>query len=217
MDDKGTPFLAYVLDFLIKQGIAHIVLSVGYKAEVIHQYFGSNYCGIPVDYVEESSPLGTGGAVKKALTRCQDENVFVLNGDTYFDVNLVEMRGIHEKCKADFTLAAKKMYDFDRYGTLQLDDAGRVVGFAEKKYCVQGYINGGIYYMRKKLLDDVSEEKFSIEKDFLEKCLEEIRIQAFFSEEYFIDIGIPEDYEQARKYWKAKSLSAYNAFVRGNI
>ena len=203
MDDKGTPFLSLVLDFLVRQGITHIVLSVGYMADVIYRFFGNRYKDIPIDYKFENKPLGTGGAVKAALDCCQDNEVFVLNGDTYFDVNLSEMMRIHQETMADFTLAAREMHNFDRYGTLQLDAEGRILSFAEKKFCEQGYINGGIYYLRKNLLDDISDNMFSLEKDFLERELGRIWIQVYLSDGYFIDIGIPEDYRKAKLHWKS--------------
>ena len=201
MDEKGTPFLAFVLDMLAEQGITHVVLSVGYLASVIQEYFGASYNGMRLSYVQEDSPLGTGGAVKKALKACQRDVVFVLNGDTYFDVDLAAMKKEHLRSKADFTLAAREMHDFDRYGALEIDKHGRILRFGEKKYCVDGFINGGVYCLQRNLLDDVQPEVFSLEKDFLEKEMEQVRVQAYPSAGYFIDIGIPEDYQKARRHW----------------
>lgn len=201
MDEKGTPFLAFVLDMLAEQGITHVVLSVGYLASVIQEYFGASYNGMRLSYLQEDSPLGTGGAVKKALKACQRDVVFVLNGDTYFDVDLAAMKKEHLRSKADFTLAAREMHDFDRYGALEIDKQGRILRFGEKKYCVDGFINGGVYCLQRNLLDDVQPEVFSLEKDFLEKEMEQVRVQAYPSTGYFIDIGIPEDYQKARRHW----------------
>ncbi|WP_415945548.1 nucleotidyltransferase family protein [Selenomonas montiformis] len=201
MDEKGTPFLAFVLDTLAAQGITHVVLSVGYLASVIQEYFGAAYNGMRLSYVREDSPLGTGGAVKKALQACQHDVVFVLNGDTYFDVDLVAMKKEHLRSKADFTLAAREMHDFDRYGALEIDKQGRILRFGEKKYCAAGFINGGVYCLQRNLLDDVQPEVFSLEKDFLEKEIEQVHVQAYPSAGYFIDIGIPEDYQKARRHW----------------
>ncbi|SDG16066.1 D-glycero-alpha-D-manno-heptose 1-phosphate guanylyltransferase [Selenomonas sp. WCT3] len=200
MDDEGTPFLAFVLDKLVSQGITQVVLSVGYLASVVQEYFGDTYEGIKISYVREDEPLGTGGAVKKALRICRDDDVFVLNGDTYFDVDLVAMKEEHQRCNADFTLAAREMRDFDRYGALEIDENGCVHHFGEKKYCVAGFINGGVYCLRRTLLDNIQQDVFSLEKDFLEKQVECMHVQAFKSVGYFIDIGVPEDYAAAREY-----------------
>lgn len=201
MNDKGTPFLAFVLDQLAGQGFETIILSVGYMAEVIQEYFGDAYAGMKIRYSLEDEPLGTGGAIKKALALCSAENVFVLNGDTYFDVDLSAMEQHHQESGADFTLAAREMSDFDRYGALELTVDDRVAAFLEKKYCPWGYINGGIYCLGRTILADIKNESFSLEKDFLEEKVAQLHIAAYKSGGYFIDIGIPEDYQRAKEYW----------------
>lgn len=198
MDDKGTPFLALVMHKLAEQGISRVILSVGYMAEVIQKYFGNTFEGMTIDYVIEDSPLGTGGAVKKALGICNEDNVFVLNGDTFLDVSLAELKQLHEHTNADFTLVAREMSNFDRYGVLALDEANRVLNFGEKEYCMHGYINGGVYCLRRGLIDDMRENVFSLEKDFLEAKVDQLHIHAYKTNSYFIDIGIPADYSRAK-------------------
>ena len=88
-DINGKPFLAYQLDFLIENGIKRFVLSVGYKSEFIIQYFKNSYRNVPIEYAIETQPLGTGGAIKYALSKCISENVFVINGDTYLEVQMI--------------------------------------------------------------------------------------------------------------------------------
>ncbi len=204
MDDKGTPFLAFVLKYLAKQGFETVVLSVGYMADVIQQYFGDYYVGMKLLYSVEDQPLGTGGAVKKALALCSADTVFVLNGDTYFDVDLIKMAQKHRDSEADVTLAAREMADFDRYGALELTAEDRVAAFGEKQYCAHGYINGGIYCMGRSLFSDVGVNSFSLERDFLEKKAASLYIAAYKADEYFIDIGIPEDYRRAKEHWASK-------------
>ena len=109
MDEAGTPFLQYVLADLARQGIRRVILSTGYKSEVIEQYFGGCFQGMELVYSCEDTPLGTGGAVKQALTLCTASDVFVLNGDTFFDVDLTAMRDFHRAQDADFTRAKKEM------------------------------------------------------------------------------------------------------------
>lgn len=198
MDEKGTPFLKVLFDFLKRNGITHIVLSIGYMGNVIKDYFGVEYQGIPIDYSSEDTPLLTGGAIKKALASCVEPDVFVLNGDTFFDVDLAEMAQQHKADHADLTIAVKEKFDFDRYGTVEFDKK-RITAFKEKTYCKAGWINGGIYCMKKDLLNCVDEKKFSFEKDFMEKKVGMIEIMPFPSEGYFIDIGVPEDYFLAQK------------------
>lgn len=205
MDDRGTPFLAIVLEQLAKQGVEKVILSVGYMSEVIQNYFGDSYAGMDVVYSHESEPLGTGGAVKKALSLCSRDIVFILNGDTYFDVDLTDLEYKHRESGADFTLAAKEMLHFDRYGELDLAVDDRVIAFREKKYCDYGYINGGIYCIKKTILSNVKQEVFSLERDFLEKKIKSLRIVAYKADGCFVDIGVPEDYYRAKMILKASN------------
>lgn len=198
MNKKGTPFLSYLFDFLKRNNISHIVLSIGYMGDIIKDFFGDEYQGISIDYSIEDTPLLTGGAIKKALTQCKDNDIFVLNGDTFFDVDLAAMMKGHQSANADLTIAIKEKYDFDRYGTVVFDNK-KVIAFKEKKYCKAGWINGGIYCMKRNLLCGIDLQKFSFENDFMEKQVDNVEIIPFKSDGYFIDIGIPEDYFLAQK------------------
>lgn len=198
MNDMGKPFLSVLLEKLAEEGMEHLVLSTGYMTEVIENYFGKEYAGICIDYSVEKVPLFTGGAVKLALSKCEEDRVFVLNGDTYFDVDLAAMGLFHAEQKADFTVAIKEMHSFDRYGTVEVQD-NRITSFREKKFCQEGWINGGVYCLNQTLLKEIPMEKFSLEKDFMEKQVSKLTMMAFPSEGYFIDIGVPEDYAIALK------------------
>lgn len=193
---NGEPFLKYVFDYLLKNEVTRAVLAIGYKAEVIQKYFGDNYKGIKITYSIEDNPLGTGGAIKKALDYCYEDDIFILNGDTYFDVDLNEMKSFHGYKNSNLTVAVKLMTNFDRYGAVEIEDH-IIKQFQEKKPTVQGKINGGTYLMKKRIIDSVDEESFSFEKVILENGM--IDIYAFESDRYFIDIGVPEDYYRAQK------------------
>lgn len=199
VDINGKPFLEYLLLNLSKYNVTKIILSVGHKYEIIKEYFGNSFRNVPIKYSIESSPLGTGGAIKKALGYVKEDNVFIFNGDTYFDVNLNAMLRKHLASNADMTIALKEMIDFDRYGCVEVEN-DRIAGFEEKKFYAKGFINGGIYLLSKDISVRFPEmERFSFEKDFMEKKLKELNVKPFVSNEYFIDIGIPEDYCKARK------------------
>lgn len=193
------PFLAYLLDQLDRQGCTHAILAVGYKKEVIQNFFGSNYKGISLSYSVEDKPLLTGGALKKALKQATEDAVLVLNGDTFFDVDFSKMINSHIQNHSDVTLAVKELYDFSRYGTVIFDDDFRITRFTEKKRCPKGFINGGVYVLNHTLFDDFSLDKFMMEKDFLERYVDSKIIHAFPCDGYFIDIGIPEDYKKANE------------------
>jgi len=192
INDK--PFLHYIFKELEHQNIKNVVLSVGHLKEVIQDFFQDNYLGISIQYAIENEPLGTGGGIKHAFSFVE-EDAFVLNGDTFFDINLSTLKNED----ADITLALKPIFNFDRYGTVEVDEAQRIISFNEKKHCEHGLINGGVYYFKKSLFDKIETDfRFSFEKDVLEKHLSDLQIQGKIFDNYFIDIGIPEDYKQAQ-------------------
>lgn len=198
----GKPFLYYLLATLEKAGFEHIILSIGYKHEIIEEWLDTLSFSMQVSFVIEQEPLGTGGAVKYALSQANEADVFILNGDTFLDVNYTAMLGLHQQTKALATLALKPMEKFDRYGVVDMDTIShRIIRFLEKQYCESGLINGGTYLIKKEALD-ILPEKFSLEKDFFERIVSTEILSGFLSEGYFIDIGIPEDYIQAQKDFK---------------
>ena len=197
-DINGEPFLKYILEYLKRFDISKVVLSTGYMSEVIEDYFKDSYKGMSIVYSKEETPLGTGGAIKRGLSYCSEDDIIVLNGDTFFDVDIYSLMQRHKSLDADITLSLKKMYDFDRYGTVEVDE-NFILNFKEKMYVDEGLINGGVYAIKKKRFDIIA-DKFSIEKDVLEK--REKRLGYAISDGYFIDIGIPQDYQKAKEDFK---------------
>lgn len=186
---NGKPFLAFVLEYLKKQGITEIILSVSYKYELIQEYFKDKFHGMKIHYNIEKELLGTGGAIKDALKLVKNE-AYVVNGDTFFDIDLKKLVLNSSK----ICIALKQMQNFDRYGTVNVDEQGIVTSFEEKVFKKQGLINGGIYLLKKDIFDEFSlEKKFSFE-EFLQENYKLLKIQTQIFDDYFIDIGIPEDY-----------------------
>jgi len=197
INDK--PFLEYLLEYLIKENITRVILSVGYKHEIIVNHFGENYKNLEIVYAIETEPLGTGGAIAFASQLTINNNFFVLNGDTFFTANLDELEKFHFKKKSNISIIVRQINDKLRYGTVITDDNYRIIGFKEKQINNDNiYINGGIYMINKNIFSIVNlDKKFSFEKDLLEKYYSSIPFYALDSKAYFIDIGIPEDYEKA--------------------
>lgn len=195
---KGKPFLAYLFHYLKNQGVTKIIVASGYRHDIIESYFGKKYRGTELVYSIEDEPLGTGGAIKKAFSLVNGNYAIVLNGDTFFDVNLPDMAQVHLDGDADLTISVKLMKSFNRYGVV-VTDGMRVIGFEEKRFRDIGYINGGVYMCQKILFDKVDPgERFSFEMDFMERYVDQIFIKPFVSHGYFIDIGVPEDYMRAQ-------------------
>ncbi len=191
----GRPFLAYIIDSLIEKGVTKIIFSLGYKYEYIVDFVEKNYPLISKHYSIETSPLGTGGALKKSLSLATSENIFVFNGDTYFDVDIQSLFQYHLSNNSICTLALKEMIDFDRYGTVETDDSFRIINFTEKKYYSKGLINGGVYCISvSDYLKQPTPEKFSFEKDYMEIKCKDNSFYGYQDNGFFIDIGIPSDY-----------------------
>jgi D-glycero-alpha-D-manno-heptose 1-phosphate guanylyltransferase len=196
---NGKPFLHYIFVYLQKQGIKEAILSVGYKHEIVKEYFGNEYLGIKVRYSIEHEPLGTGGAIKQACSLCKDL-VFILNGDTFFDIDLNSLLEQYYGTVAEITLALKPMKNFDRYGSVEMDEEERIKVFNEKKFLESGLINGGVYVMHAKgVIGGMEETVFSFEKEVLEGLVSKFYFTGKAFDNYFIDIGIPEDYSQAQE------------------
>ena len=206
---NGEPFLNYQLNYLKHFGVKKVIFSVGYLAEKIQEYYKSEYKGIQITYVKETAPLGTGGGIRLAMEQCTNEFALVLNGDSFFDVDLHEFSKLHINEDSQISLSLRKVNDSSRYGTIETDDNDRVISFKEKSTSTAtvtnaGRINGGVYILNKELyLNKTKPEiNFSIEKDFFEKQLSNLVIKGFEFNGFFIDIGIPEDYNRAQNDFK---------------
>ncbi|HEF3563005.1 TPA: nucleotidyltransferase family protein [Campylobacter upsaliensis] len=188
----GRVFLEFVFEYLKAQGVKSVILAVSYKYEVIQEYFKNEFLGIKIKYSIEKEPLGTGGAIKEALKLCEEEQIFVLNGDSLFEISLKNLR----LKGAKICLALKKMVDFERYGAVKVGESGEIAEFKEKSFCKEGLINGGIYLLSKDIFEGFSFlGHFSFE-EFLSTNFKALKARAELFEDYFIDIGIPQDYEK---------------------
>ncbi len=192
------PFLEHILVYLQKNGVDSVILSVGYKHKIIEDYFQHSFAGMTIDYIVEDEPLGTGGAILKAWASIQQENIFVINGDTFFNVDLNELLSKHLAYQSELTLSLKPMENFDRYGSVEINDNFEVVDFKEKEFVSKGHINGGIYILNKNIFAPFKlPRQFSFE-EFMQENINALNIYASIFNNYFIDIGIPEDYQKAQ-------------------
>lgn len=193
------PFLFYVINYLRSQGIERFVFSLGYKHEIIEDYLNDQFSTLNYQFSIEEEPLGTGGAIQLACSKTDNENIVIANGDTLFKADLHEAWLFHNHNIAECTLLLKPMRDFDRFGVVEVSEDNLVISFREKQFYKTGTINGGMYILDKnKFLDEEFPSKFSFEKDYLEKYYSQRRIYGLIQDDYFIDIGIPEDYNRAQ-------------------
>lgn len=192
---NGKPFLEYLLNHLELQGADHVILSLGYKYDQVLEWLKGKAFLCKVSWVIEREPLGTGGGMKLALNKAKSSGVFVMNGDTYFPIDFKKLKAA--SVEYPMSMAVKPMQNFDRYGRVILTEKNLVERFEEKEMTASGWINGGIYYLdRTRLKLSEFPDKFSLENDFLKQMEGQIIAEKF--EDYFIDIGIPQDYERAQ-------------------
>jgi len=200
----GKPFLYYVIAHLRKEGIRNFIFSVGYKNEAIIAFVNRELLSlgrqglINFQFSIEEQPLGTGGAIKLSGEKVSDHDIIVCNGDTLFKIDLQKLSNFHLQHNADCTLCLKPMHNFERYGVVQINDDGSIKSFKEKRFYQSGLINGGIYALNvKNFMKESLPETFSFEQHYLERYTGKRKLFGLVQDEYFIDIGIPEDYERA--------------------
>lgn len=195
----GQPFLAYLLQFLEGNGLRRIVLATGYRSEAIREFFGSRFGGLELVYSVEDEPLGTGGALLRAIPYVQGAFTWVLNGDTFLRLDYKHLVSQLETYpEPELVVALRRIEDASRYGAAIVAD-GRIQGFRTRGTPGPGLINAGSYLLGRRIFERHPVPcKFSWETDFLEKRAAEIQAIAFECDAPFIDIGIPEALEQAQ-------------------
>lgn len=202
----GKPFIHYVIAYLQQQKVTSFIFSLGYLHEVIENYINKTFPGLKVKYSIEDEPLGTGGAIRLACSMATEENVLVLNGDTMYKINADELLSFHIQRHAACTLALKPMQHFERYGVVEISDENYIQSFKEKQFYEHGLINGGVYGLNVAAFLALGlPTKFSFEKDYLEKYFASEKMTGQIQDEYFIDIGIPEDFAKADREFRVTS------------
>ncbi len=201
---NGKPFLYYLLENFKNKGVENFIFSVGHLHEMIEKYLAENYGYLNYKISLETEPLGTGGAIKSACGKASQEKILVCNGDTFYNIDVDVLYQFHEEKKGSCSLCLKPMHNFDRYGAVELNSDYSIKSFKEKKFYTSGLINGGIYALRvSDFLKENLPEKFSFEKDYLENNIqqpgEKQKLFGIIQDKYFIDIGIPGDYEKAQR------------------
>ncbi|HLD76654.1 MAG TPA: D-glycero-beta-D-manno-heptose 1,7-bisphosphate 7-phosphatase [Rickettsiales bacterium] len=213
-DIAGKPFLALLLDYLKNYKITKVIISSYHLHEKITSYFGDEYEGIKISYSLENQLLGTGGAIINSLKNCDlTKPILVLNGDSFLQIDYKKFIKFHFDNGCDLSVALRKMEDCSRYGAVEINDQNKIISFKEKPLTPAlspqagrgsvdsfGLINGGIYIINPKIFQQFNlPEKFSFEQNFLMKYLQDLEFKGFVSDDYFIDIGIPDDYVKAQE------------------
>lgn len=204
---ENKPFLEYLIKLLKENGFQRFLFLTGYKSGNIESYFknGEDF-GIKIDYAREIEPLGTGGAIFNTWEKLNDE-FFLINGDTFFDIQYEILFNFIQDKNPDSLIALRYSNDISRYGFVKIDNEYQIKDFIEKDKLpnnrVDGYINGGVYYFKKSLLENFykkySNKKVSLENEILPYMVTNKKVFGLPIGGKFIDIGVPEDYLKAQK------------------
>jgi D-glycero-alpha-D-manno-heptose 1-phosphate guanylyltransferase len=194
---KGRPFIAWVCDFLRKQGFRRVRIATGYRSEVIAEYFAANsFPGLEISCSRESEQLGTAGGVLHSVRDWagpKPEGWLVCNGDSLVLANMAEFLRRARCHRASCGILGVAVADASRYGTLETASDGRLFEFAEKKPGA-GIVNAGVYFLGFELMARMPPQRpLSLERDVFPRFVKdgvEMRVHAV--EAPFIDIGVPE-------------------------
>ena len=195
----GKPLVAHVLEKLQAGGVTQACLAVSFQWQKLKYALGDSWNGLQLTYSVESEPMGTGGAVRQALQQMGWAEAFVANGDTLIDVDLGGMRNVATTNQADWVIALKLVDDAARFGRVNIGTGLRVTSFSEKGLPGPGLINAGLYWLRARVLEQAPLGVFSLERDLMAVSVSELAMYGFVTSGYFIDMGIPEDLERARR------------------
>jgi D-glycero-alpha-D-manno-heptose 1-phosphate guanylyltransferase len=199
---SGKPFLFWLIVYLQQQGVTHFIFSLGYLHHQVETFLKEEFPNLKYDCVVEKEALGTGGAIKICMLKSIEQDIIIVNGDTFFELNIKDFITFYRDTNSDCSIALTPMQNFDRYGSVTIDEQNIIHQFNEKKYCASGLINTGILIFNKEIFIKKTEhltQNFSYENDFLSPNISQIKVTGYIAPGYFIDIGIPEDYYKADK------------------
>jgi D-glycero-D-manno-heptose 1,7-bisphosphate phosphatase len=199
-----TRFLDYLIDNVARHGIEEILLLAGHLGEQVEaRYAGRVVRGARIAVIREPAPAGTAGALPLIADRLDD--VFLMsNGDSYFDVNYLALSAALTSRDIG-VLALRRVEDAGRFGRVSFDGS-RITGFHEKDpaWSGGGLISGGVYVLRRQVLDLVTASPCSIETDIFPRLAADGRLGGVSGEGFFIDIGVPETLAEARRDFPAR-------------
>lgn len=192
----GIPFIEYLLHRLSAQGTYQYIFSLGYGKEEIKSYLSGFKSDQDIRIVEEEEPLGTGGAIKKALSVINGEQVLILNGDTLADLHIESFLNFHQQHQAECSIALRNVEQTTRYGQVVINDQGLILRFMEKEQSAySGLINTGAYLLDcSRFRKREPKDRFSFEKDYLSPLAGDAPFYGYIQEGFFMDIGTPEDF-----------------------
>ena len=199
---NGVPFLIYVLEHLLRWGIRQVVLCTGVFAESISSWFGSSYRGLSLAYSDETSPLGTGGALRHAMKLVPSFPILGMNGDSFFDLNFEQFLDWHSTKSGSASIALTHVDQAERYGAVEIDSCSAVTAFVEKgQKSGPAWVNAGVYLLEQPFLESIpAQQGSSLESDIFPQWMGR-GLYGYRSEGKFLDIGTPSAYGRAEGFF----------------
>lgn len=199
---SGKPFL-YLLFYQLYRFklISRVILATGYQAEKIQNFCHNLPFDFSINFSHEETPLGTGGAIAKALEKTTTDNVLILNGDCYCNYNLSDMLNQHISTNATISMLCTRVDDTKRFGQIQFDENSKqITAFTEKSQISKpGWINAGIYIIKKSKFEELnSASHFSIENDVFPNYVN-AGLYAYKHTGFFTDIGTESSFKEAQQ------------------
>jgi NDP-sugar pyrophosphorylase family protein len=197
----GRPFVTHLLDRLLDAGVGRAVLCTGYRGEQVRAALGEFYRGLRLVYSQETVPVGTAGALRVARPLVTSDPVLVLNGDSLCRVSLPAIWRWHHECRAAATIVLAMVERAERFGRVEIDDAGRLTAFEEKSPLPgSSWVNAGVYVLSRRVLDAIpGADPVSLERDVLPVWVGR-GLYGCRAAEAFLDIGTPDDYAAASRW-----------------
>ena len=191
----GVPFLAHLLSRIRAAGMRHVVLGTSYRAETFSEYFGDGArFGLDIEYVVETTPLGTGGAIRHVADRLRGSTAMVFNGDIVSGVDLPELLAAHRRAAAEVTLHLVRVADPTRFGSVPTDSQGRVLDFVEKSDDPPtDQINAGCYVFERRTVEAIPPGRVvSVERETFPGLLAGgAAVHGYVDSSYWLDLGTP--------------------------
>ena len=215
---NGAPFLEHLLVEVARHGFTDVVLLAGYLGDQLETYAGRRRLAgreVQITVHVEAQPMGTAGALLP-LTGTADDTLLLLNGDSWFDIDLRAFATALPDW-AVARIALSRSTNLGRFGVVEFDD-GRVTRFAERNTSVRaGYINAGVYLLRRSLIERITSTPCSLEGDIYPLLAQEGLLEAWPAEAFFVDIGIPDDYATSDQLIKKQCTRPAVFFDRDGV
>jgi len=195
----GKPILANLLDGMREQGLWRFNIAVHYMADVIEAYFGDgSRWNVEISYLHEEEPLGTAGALRLLRADPADGPVVMANGDLMTTLDYGRLLDFHNARSADVTVCVRK-YDYQvPFGVVEIDPDGNLTGIAEKP--VQDfYVNAGVYVLNQAQVMRVGKGPLDMPALITREIEAGAVVASYPIHEYWMDLGVPADLEQAQK------------------